>query len=42
MNGQQPIFSNCCVIIYCHLTKVSSQIHKCIIFMPNNTIYSMV
>ena len=29
------IFRNCCVIIYCHLTKVSSQINKCIIFEPN-------
>ena len=28
------IFRNC-VIIYCHLTKVSSQINKCIIFEPN-------
>ena len=38
------IFRNC-FIIYCHLTKVSSQINKCIIFEPNelyNTIYSMV
>ena len=29
------IFRNCFVIIYCHLTKVSSQIKKCIIFEPN-------
>ena len=28
------IFRNCFVIIYCHLTKVSSQINKCIIFDP--------
>ena len=29
------IFRNCFVFIYCHLTKVSSQIDKCIIFEPN-------
>ena len=29
------IFKNCFVIIYCNLTKVSSQINKCIIFEPN-------
>ena len=29
------IFRNCFVIIYCHLTKVSSQINKSIIFEPN-------
>ena len=29
------ILWNCFVIIYCHLTKVSSQINKCIIFDPN-------
>ena len=30
------IFRNCFVIIYCHLTKVSSQINsKCTIFGPN-------
>ena len=29
------IFRNYFVIIYCHLTKVSSQINKCIIFEPN-------
>ena len=39
------IFKNCIVIIYCHLTKDSSQINTCIILEPNelyNTIYSMV
>ena len=39
------IFRNCFVIIYCHFTKVSSQINKCIIFEPNElyvTHYSMV
>ena len=29
------IFRNCFVIINCHLTKVSSQINKCILFDPN-------
>ena len=29
------IFRNCFIIIYCHLSKVSSQIKKCIIFEPN-------
>ena len=29
------IFRNWFVIIYCHLTKVSPQINKCIIFEPN-------
>ena len=29
------ISRNCFVIIYRHLTKVSSQINKCIIFKPN-------
>ena len=29
------IFRNCFVIIYCHLTKVSSQINKCIIYEAN-------
>ena len=28
------IFRNCFVIIYCYLTKVSSQINKCISFAP--------
>ena len=47
--GNDKIFRNCLVFIYCHLTKVSSQINKCIIFEPNelsvtlyNTIYSMM
>ena len=37
VNVQQlNVFRNCFVIInYCHLTKVSSQINKCIIFEPN-------
>ena len=34
MNNNQT-FRNCFVIIYCHLTKVPSQIDKCIIFEPN-------
>ena len=29
------ILRNCFVIICCHLTKVSSQINKCLIFEPN-------
>ena len=29
------IFRSCFVIIYCHLTKVSFKINKCIIFAPN-------
>ena len=29
------IYRNCFVIIYCHLTKVLSEINKCIIFKPN-------
>ena len=41
------IFRNFFVIIYCHLTKVSSQINKCIIFEPNELsitlcLYSLV
>ena len=35
LTDNNHIFSNCFVIIYCHLTKVSSQINKCIIFEPN-------
>ena len=44
MFTNNQIFRFYFVIIYCHLTKVSSQINKCIIFEPNelyNTIYSM-
>ena len=43
LTENNQIFRNC-FIIYCHLTKVSSQINKSIIFEPNeldNTIYSM-
>ena len=29
------LFRNCFVIIYCHLTKVSPQINKWLIFEPN-------
>ena len=29
------IFRNCFAIIYCNLTKVYSQINKCIVFEPN-------
>ena len=35
LTDNNQIFKNCFVIIYCHLTKVSSQINKCIIFEPN-------
>ena len=45
LTDNNQIIRNCFVIIYCHLTKVLSQINKCIIFEPNklyNTIYSMV
>ena len=35
LKENNQIFRNCFVIIYCHLTKVSSQINKCIIFEPN-------
>ena len=35
LTGNNQIFRNCFVIIYCHLTKVSSKINKCIIFEPN-------
>ena len=45
LTDNNQIFRNSFVIIYCHLTKVSSQINKCIIFKPNelyNTIYSRV
>ena len=45
LTDNNQIFRNYFVIIYCHLTKVSSQINKCVIFEPNElsiTIYSMV
>ena len=32
LTDNYQIFRNCFVVIYCHLTKVSSQINKCIIF----------
>ena len=32
--GSNQIFRNC-FVIYCHLTKFSSQINKCIIFESN-------
>ena len=35
LTDNNEIFRNCFVIFYCHLTKVSSQINKCIIFVPN-------
>ena len=35
LTDNNQIFRNCFVIIYCHLTKVSSQINKFIIFQPN-------
>ena len=45
LTDNNQIFRNCFVIIYCHLTKVSSQINKCIVFEPNelyDTIYSVI
>ena len=35
LTDNHQIFRNCFVIIYCHRTKVSSQINKCIILKPN-------
>ena len=35
LTENNQIFRNCFAIIYCHLTKVSSQINKFIIFEPN-------
>ena len=35
LTDNNQIFRNCFVIIYCHLTKISSQINKCMIFEPN-------
>ena len=35
LTDNNQIFSNCFVIMYYHLTKVSSQINKCIIYEPN-------
>ena len=35
LTDNNQIFRNSFVIIYCHLTKVSSPINKCIIFEPN-------
>ena len=35
LTDNNQIFRNCFVIVYCHLTKVSSQINKCIIFEHN-------
>ena len=35
LTDNNRIFRNCFAIIYCHLTKVSAQINKCIIFEPN-------
>ena len=35
LTDNNQIFRNCSVGIYCHLTKVSFQINKCIIFEPN-------
>ena len=34
LTDTNQIFSNCFVVIYCHLTKVSSQINNCTIFEP--------
>ena len=34
LTDNNQIFRNC-FIIYCHLTKVTCQINKCIIFEPN-------
>ena len=35
LKDNNQIFTNCFVVIYSHLTKVSSQINKCIIFEPD-------
>ena len=35
LTDNNQILRNCFVIIYCHLTKVITQINKCIIFEPN-------
>ena len=35
LTDNNQIFRNCFVIIYCHITKVLSQINKCMIFEPN-------
>ena len=35
LTDSNQIFRNCFVIIYYHLTKVSSEINKCIIFEAN-------
>ena len=35
LTDNNQIFRNCFVIIYCHLTKVSSQINKRVIFGPD-------
>ena len=35
LTDNKQIFRNCFAIIYCHLTKVSSEINKCIIFQHN-------
>ena len=35
LTDKNQIFWNCFFIIYCHLTKVSFQINKCVIFEPN-------
>ena len=35
LTDNNQIFRNCFVIIYCHLTKGSSQINQCIIFEIN-------
>ena len=35
LTDNNQILRNCFVIIYCHLTKVSAQINKSIIFEPN-------
>ena len=35
LTDNNQIFRNCFVIVYCHLTKVSSQINNWIIFEPN-------
>ena len=41
LTDNNQIFRNCFVIIYCHLTKVSSQINKNIIFEPNELSISL-
>ena len=42
LTDNNQIFRNCFVIIYCYLTKVSTQINKCIIFLAHCTLFSTI